>query len=210
MRVPPATETRKHERRGLRSRCGRTRRSTHFQDACRHATHHREVGDILNDDRIGSYDDIVTDTYPSKDLGSRSHLHTITHGRCAKGIIHPGVTEGDTMTEHTIVAYNAGPVDHYAAVMLDGEATPDPGSTAYTDPAKDLHELVEYDVNNRPGRAHDLVADHEARVAEAIHQQRPEAEAEQPLALCLEIFQNPHHGSTTHRYPDVLHVIIST
>src|SRR5262245_62086083 len=116
-------------------------RSAHFQDACRHAPHDRIVRHILDDHRLGPDDGLVTHPYPSKDLGTSPHLDAVANGGGAERIVHPGVTDGDTVTNHTVIPHYSGPMDDYAAVMLDAQAAADLGGRADTDPAEDLGEL---------------------------------------------------------------------
>src|ERR1700738_4182323 len=123
-------------------------RGAHFQDARRYPSDHRIVGNILNDHGIRTDDDVVTHTHAPQDLGASTELDTVADGRRAQWILRTGVAEGHAVTDQTVIADYGPPVNDDAAMMLDAQAPSDGCVAANTDSAKDLGELIEYDVRN--------------------------------------------------------------
>jgi hypothetical protein len=158
------------------------------------------IGNVMNDYGIRADDDIVTHAYTPEDLGTGTALYTVTDSGRAEWIINTGIAGGNPVTDHTVIADDGRTVDDDAAMMFDAQPAADGCARVDADSAKDLDQLVEHHVSDRPGCTHDPVPDDEARVAEAVHQQRPETEAQQTFPLCLEIFQNQHPTPQEQRF----------
>ena len=151
------------------------------------------VRNILSDHGVRPYDDVVPHTDAPQDLGAGTELDPIADRGRAGWIVQPAVADGYAVTEQTVIADYGAPVNDDATVMLYAQPAADARGRANADSAKDLDELIEHNVEDRPGSAHQLVTNDEARVTEAVDQNRPEAEAEQSFPLCPEIFQDPCH-----------------
>ncbi len=190
MRVPQASEPWSRKSPSLGS-CMLQR--TYLENPSRNASDHCKVRNILGDHGVRPYDDVVPHTDAPQHLGAGTQLDAIADRGRTGWIVQPAVTDGYAVTDQTVIADYGAPVNDDATVMLDGQPAADPRGRANADSAKDLDELIEHNVEDRPGSAHQLVTNDEARMTEAVHQDRPEAEAEQSLPLCPEIFQDPCH-----------------
>lgn len=186
MRVPRLPEP--------RSRCLRRPWGPHFDYPGRDAADHREIRYIPDHNGVRADDHVIADSYASQDLGAGAEIDTVADGWRAKRVSAATVTERDTMTDQTVIAHDRVSMDDDTAVVLYRQPPADFRRGADDDAAENLRELVEDYVDNRPGRPHDFVADGETGVAEAIHQQGPEADSQQAFALRLEIFERPFEG----------------
>ncbi len=167
---------------------------TNFQYPRGHSSNHRVVRDILNDHGIRAYDDVVAYSHTAQDLGTRTALDAVPQVGRAGRIVRAAVPDGHPVTDQTVITDYGSAVNDDAAMMLDAQPAADRGGRADADTANDFDELVEHNVRDRPGRAYYFITDDEARVPEAVHQQRPEAEAQQSFPLRPEIFNDPDHG----------------
>lgn len=167
--------------------------SAHLQDARRYPPDHGKVGNIPDHYRIGADNDVITDAYPPKNFRAGAELDTAADSGRAKRVVEAGVAKGHTMTDQAVVADYGRAMYDNASMVLDGQPPADGRGAADADPAENLDELVEYDVGDRPGRTHHLVADREAGVTEAVDEKCPETDAQQPFALRFEVFQQVHH-----------------
>ena len=167
--------------------------SAHFQDARRYPPDHGKVGNIPDHYGVRANDDVITYTHPPENFRPGTELDTVADRGRTQRIVETGIAESHTVTDQTIIADYGRPVYDDTAMMFDGQASADSRGCADTDSTENLDELVEYDVSDRPGRTHDLVADYEAGVTEAIYQQCPEADAQQSFPLRFEVFQQVHH-----------------
>lgn len=167
--------------------------SAHLQDARWYPADHGKVGNIPDHHCIRADDDVITHAYAPKNFRAGAELDTVADSGRTEWIFEAGVTKGHAVTDQAVVADYGRAVYDNASMVLDGQPPADGRGAADTDPAENLDELVEYDVSDRPGRAHDLIADHEAGVTEAVHEKCPETDAQQPFALRFEVFQQVHH-----------------
>jgi hypothetical protein len=168
-------------------------RRAHLQDPRRDPADHGKVGNIPDHHRIRANDDVITHTYPPKNFRSGTELDTTADSGRTQRIVEAGVTEGHAVTDQAVIADYGRAVYDDAAMVLDGQPPTDGRRCADTDSTENLDQLVEYDVSDRPGRAHEFVADHEAGVSETVHQQSPETDSQQSFPLRFEVFQQVYH-----------------
>lgn len=181
-------------RRRLRGGRGAARR-THLENARGHPADHRVVRNVVNDDGVGADDGVAADAHASEDLRARTDVNAVADRRRAERIIVAGVADRDAVPDEAVVADHGVAVNDDAAVMLDAKTAPDACRRADHDAAEDFGELAQNHVDDGPRRAEELVADHEPRVPEAIHEEGPESQAQQPLALGPEILEHADHRS---------------
>jgi hypothetical protein len=165
----------------------------YLDDAGRYTSDDGKVRNVADYNSVGADDDVIADAYAAQDFGPCPEMHPVADYRSAERILRAGVTECYAVTDQTIITHDSGAMNDDAAVMFDAQTAAYPGATAYTYSTEDLGELVQHDVDDRPRQADVLVTNHEARVTEAVHEQRPVAYAEQAFALRLQVFDYPHH-----------------
>src|SRR3954464_4499851 len=132
--------------------------SPYFDHPGRHAADHREIRNIPNDHGVRADDHIVADAYTAQDFGSSPEIDPVADGWRAKRVGSTTVTERDTVPDQTVIAHNRISMDNDTAVVLYTQPPADFRRGADDDAAKNLRELVEDYVHDRPGRPHDFVA----------------------------------------------------
>jgi hypothetical protein len=151
-------------------------------------------------DCVGADDDVITDGNAAKYFCACAHLHPITYRRRSERIVITRVAECHAVADQAVVAYDRGPMDHDATVVLDSNPPTDARARTDRDAAHDFDHFVEYDVDNGPRSSKNLVLDPESGVPESIDKERPKSQAEQPFTLCLEVFQYYIHDQIVGSY----------
>src|SRR5882757_3521914 len=168
------------------------REVAHFDHSRRNPSDHCELRNIPNDHGIGANDHVIADADAPEHLGTGAKLDTVPDRRGSQGVVGARVANCDAVTDQAVIAHHGIAMDDNASMVLDAQAPANARRRADDDAAGHLGKLVEDYVGDSPGRPHDLVANDKPRMPEAVHQQCPEADAQQALALRPQVLENVH------------------
>src|SRR5690606_9752959 len=130
--------------------------TVHGNDACRHARHHRIVGNVPADQRVRADGDIVAHANPADHLRARTDVDVVADDGRALALAAAGHADGDILRDVDVAADHRLVADPDAAEVTDVEAGPDPRHARDHDPVleaelqhHELHDGQEQDAQQR-------------------------------------------------------------